>query len=445
MAFPNSNRIVPLRDALIMYVDMNSYFASCEQQLQESLRNRPVGVCAYVSENAVILAASIQAKRFGAKTGMRVWECKLLCPEMVFVPTRAVHYRRFHVEIMKVLHAYCDEIFPKSIDEAVMNLTAYKYLYKDVLALGRKIKQDIAIKVGECLTCSIGIAGNAFLAKLATEMQKPDGLIQITPDNIDRHLSKLKLIDLPGIGKANERRLKTVGINTPLELRNASESVLRKTFGGVVGNYWYSRMHFGEVDLYSSAYKTMSVMRSISKEIRAQQKTLLALLNTMCTRLEQRLVKQRIFCRDIHFYAHYYNAFVWETAVSLKQPVQDGMEIMQQIMQRVKVYETQTKYTLFNNSMKSMNIVVSNFVNDTLIQYTLFDNVLEKNLLRRTVYQIKDRFGKNSVRKASEIIQTGTMRDAIGFGSVKDLYNLNSTEENKTYLNQYMLEEDEEM
>src|SRR5690606_2947848 len=95
---------------------------------------------------------------------------------------------------------------------------------------------------GEFVKCSIGIAPNAFLAKLATELQKPDGLVEITPENIDEHLSKLKLTDLPGIAKANERRLVTIGIRTPLQMRHSSEPLLRKVFGGIVGNYWYKRL-----------------------------------------------------------------------------------------------------------------------------------------------------------------------------------------------------------
>src|SRR5690606_27748840 len=122
-----------------------------------------------------------------------------------------------------------------SIDEAVMNLTSYTLVYKDLFDLARKIKEDIRLACGDFVKCSVGITPNAFLAKLATELQKPDGLIRITPENIDEYLGKLTLTDLPGIARNNERRLQMIGIHTPLEMRHASEALLRKAFGGVVG------------------------------------------------------------------------------------------------------------------------------------------------------------------------------------------------------------------
>ena len=99
-----------------------------------------------------------------------------------------------------------------------MNLTSYRLVYKDVQALARQIKDDLRQAVGEYITCSIGIAPNTFLAKLASDFQKPDGLVQITADNLDEHLAQLSLIDLPGIGRRNQRRLELVGIRTPLYL-----------------------------------------------------------------------------------------------------------------------------------------------------------------------------------------------------------------------------------
>ncbi|MDE1191150.1 MAG: hypothetical protein PW786_03300 [Arachidicoccus sp.] len=157
------------------------------------------------------------------------------------------------------------------------------------------------------------------------------------------------------------------------------------------------------------------------------------------------MVKQSVFCKQLHFYANYYNISGWESLIHLTEPIQDGMEIMQQIMQRIKVHEEKTGANLFSSDIKSMCIVVSSFVDDKTLQYSLFSNKIQKDLLRKTVYKIKDKFGKNSVRKASEIIETGIMKDAIGFGSVKDLYDLNPAEEGKNYFNQYLLEDDNEM
>lgn len=440
----NHNSLNKNGAALVMYIDMNSYFASCEQQLQKHLRNKPIGVCPYSGPNAVVIAASKEAKKFGVKTGMYASQCKALCPDFEMVPTRPFLYRRIHVQIMNILRSYCDadSVIPKSIDEAVVDLTNYTYIYKDPIALARQIKKDIHNTVGAYITCSIGIAANVFLAKLATEIQKPDGLIQITPENIDHYLAQLSLTDIPGIARAGEKRLNRAGIYTPIDFRNASESLLRKVFGGVTGNYWYYRLHFKEVDLSTTDYKRMSAMRSLSAQTRSGYETLQAMLISLCTRLEQRLVKQNVFCRELSFYAGYYSAGEWKTSIRLIHPLQDAMEMLQQVKYKIVAYEKLQPLKVLRKDMKFMGLEVGDFVSSETLQYSLFDNRLQLDRLRKIMYTIKDQYGKNMVRKASETIEAGQMKDAIGFGSVKDLYQQNDM---GVGFNKFLLEEDKEM
>lgn len=439
----NGNSIsLQKQQPLVMYVDMNSYFASCEQQMDPQYRNKPIGVCPYPGPNAVVIAASKEAKKAGVKTGMKAAECKSICPGFIMVPVRPAAYRRIHIKIMKILLHYCHDVIPRSIDEAVIDLSHYTYIYKDVLALARQIKKDISEQIGSYITCSIGIAANVFLAKLATEVQKPDGLICLTPENLDSYLAQMSLTDLPGIARANERRLKRAGITTPLEMRKASEALLRKVFGGITGNYWYYRLHFREVDLYTWEYKRMSAMRSLSAATRSSTDTLLSMLISLCTRLEQRMVKQDVFCREIYFFARYYNDASWKTAIRLNQPLQDAQEMIRYIEQRMAEAEKQHPgKKIIRKNMMAMGVVIGDFVKAMHLQYDLFDNRIQKDRLRKVMYGIKDRYGKNSVRKASETIQPGQMKDAIGFGSVKDLYE----NDGSAGFNAFLLEDDPEM
>jgi len=422
-----------------MYLDMNSYFASCEQQRHPELRGKPVGVLTYDSPNASVIAASIEAKRMGIKTGMRLPECKMLCPSIIPVTTHPAWYRQIHVDIMAILRSYCDDVIAKSIDEAVINFTSYRLVYKDLPAIAMKIKADIKAKY-DYLTCSIGIAPNSFLAKLGTELQKPDGLIQITPDNIDEYLAKLQLKDLPGIATRNERRLVTIGIKTPLEMRHASPALLRRAFGGIVGDYWHRRLNFYEVDLYSNATRTMSAMRTVSREQRENPESLESLLIALCTRLEQRIVKGKVFCKEMSFYIRYVDGTSWDTKVHFADPVQDGMELRQHAKARMDDHsKTHGTATLFTNKLQSMGIAITSFLPDTALQYSLFDNRIKHDVLRKAMYNIKDKYGKNAVRKGSELIQPKVMKDAIGFGSVRDL----GIKEDGDIGNKYMLEEDD--
>lgn len=421
--------------SIVMYVDMNSYFASCEQQLRPELRGRPIGVCTHESPTSCVIAPSVEAKKFGVKTGMRLNECRDLCPQIIPVVARPAKYREFHIKIMDVLNRYCDDVMAKSIDEAVMNLTSYRLVYKDMVELARQIKADIKEECGEFVKCSIGIAPNSFLAKLGTELQKPDGLVQITPENIDEHLAKLKLTDLPGIAKANERRLLMIGINSPLQMRHTSEALLRKAFGGVVGNYWHRRLNFAEVDMYSNDFRTMSTMRTVSRQQRESRQTLESMLISLCTKLEQRMVKQGVFCKTASFFIKYLDHTGWDTQIRFAQPVQDAMEMRRYILQQVHEFEkTHSVPTLFSNKLQSMGVAIQHFVSDGVLQYSLFDNRIRHDVLRKAMYSLKDQYGKNIVRKAAEMFEPKVMRDAIGFGSVKDMYANN--------FNQYALEED---
>lgn len=422
--------------AVMMYIDMNSFFASCEQQDSPELRNKPIGVLTHPSANACVIAPSVEAKRYGVKTGMRLMECRELCPQLIPVLGRPHRYRDFHVRIMKVLSSYCDDVLPKSIDEAVMNFSTYRHVYDDFTALAKKIKADIYKDCGEYVKCSIGIAPNAFLAKLATELQKPDGLIEITPANIDEHLSKLTLTDLPGIASRNERRLLKIGIRSPLDMRHASQALLRKAFGGVVGNYWHKRLNFMEVDMYKNNYKGMSAGRTLSRPQREDKQALESMLISLCTRLEQRMVKQEVFCKEVYFTIKYLDGTRWKTQVKLANPTQDAMDLRKYIKQKMAAFErAHYKAALFNNKIQHMVVSIAGFVTDQLMQYSLFDNTIRKDMLRKAMYKIKDEYGKNSIRRAAETLQHDVMRDAIGFGSVKDLYE-------GSKFNQYLLQDD---
>ncbi len=420
-----------------MYIDMNSYFASCEQQRHPELRGKPVGVVTYDSPNASVIAASIEAKRMGVKTGMRLPDCRLLCPEIIPVTTHPAWYRQIHVDIMAILARYCDDVMAKSIDEAVMNFSSYRWVYKDFAEVARNIKADIRAKY-DYLSCSIGIAPNSFLAKLGTELQKPDGLIEITPENIDGHLEKLRLTDLPGIAARSERKLLLTGIKSPLQMRHTSPAILRKVFGGIVGDYWHGRLNFREVDMYSNPQRTMSATRTLSRQQAESPQTLDAMLISLCTRLEQRMVKHGIFCKEIHYILRYRDGTNWDTLIRLADPVQDGIELRRYILDKMQEFEVSRKTLLFNNKTQNIGVSIQTFVSDQVLQYSLFDNRIRHDVLRKVMYNIKDKYGKNSVRKGCELFDPHVMKDAIGFGSVKDMIM-----EQGEVRNKYLLEEDE--
>ena len=141
-------------------------------------------------------------------------------------------------------------VYTKSIDEAIVDLTNYQLVYKDPVQLARNIKKDIQDNVGNWLKSSIGIAPNAFLAKLGSNLKKPNGLVVINRENINEILKPLQLKDLPGINKGMSKRLENAGIFTPLQLKETDSITLKKACNSIGGIYWHHRLNFGgEVDL----------------------------------------------------------------------------------------------------------------------------------------------------------------------------------------------------
>ncbi len=319
--------LTPRTKSRILFIDMNSFFASCEQQDNYYLRGRPVAVCVYTGRFGCVIAPSIEAKRYGVKTGMRLNEAILLCKDLVPIETHPDRYRNYHVKIMNVLKSYCNDVFPKSIDEAVVDLTNYELIHKDMVIVANRIKRDIRTNVGDWLKCSIGIAPNSFLAKLASDVQKPDGLTLINAENIDSVLAKLKLTDMAGIASSTEERLRKGGIITPLQMRHASPENLKAIFKSVLGFYWHCRLNFIEVDLHTlQDYKSMQAMRHLSKEQRTSPESINELLVALCLTIERRLMKRRIFANTLGCNIRYANGDRWDDYVNLSMPIQDGAE-----------------------------------------------------------------------------------------------------------------------
>lgn len=417
----NQNRISKDGQAVVLFIDMNSFFASCEQQENYWLRGRPVGVCVYTGKYGCIIAPSIEAKKQGIKTGMRLNEAIRICPELVPLETNPDRYRSFHVKIIKILKRYSEDVIPKSIDEAVVNLTNYKLIYNDVVELAKKIKQDINREVGDWLKCSIGIAPNAFLAKLASGIKKPDGLTVIDEGNIDEVIGRLNLVDLPGISSNMAWRLQKHGINNPLQLRYAQPDKVKNACQSVVGLYWHYRLNFSEVDLSTHDYKSMQAMRQISASQRENVEQVEAILLTLCTTLERRMVRQNVLASDISVTIRYEDGR-WGDMIKPGAPIQEATEILRLIKLRMKQSEKLSGCeALLNDKITSIGIGVFNFVDGDLTQFNMFENTLRKDNLRKLVYDIKSKFGNDKLVKAVELTNGKVLKDVIGFGSVKDL------------------------
>lgn len=240
---------MPLRSLLL---DFNSYFASVEQHLRPALRGRAVGVLPVLAETSCCIAASREAKRFGIKTGTGVMDARRLCPDIVFVEARPRVYVEMHHRLMDVVDTVIAVSEVLSIDEVACDLTGSWQDEAVIRGLAGEVKAKLRDQVSEVLTCSIGIGPNRFLAKTASNMQKPDGLVVIREADLPDCLFRLKLQDLNGIASAMLERLEKHGITTVEALCRADRNLLRRVWGGVEGERMYDRLRGVDVVLPAS-------------------------------------------------------------------------------------------------------------------------------------------------------------------------------------------------
>lgn len=230
-------------DALrYLFLDLNAYFASVEQQEDPRLRGRPVAVVPMAdTDSTCAIAASYEAKRFGVKTGTRIFEARRLCPHLVTVPARPDLYVTYHHRVMHEVENVLPIHKVMSIDEAACRLIGKECEPEEARRLARAIKAGIRRNVGEAVTASVGIAPTVLLAKIAADMQKPDGLVVLEARDLPGRLLDLPLTDLPGIGDNMAAHLAHAGVGDVAALWALAPKEARAIWGSVVGErFWYA-------------------------------------------------------------------------------------------------------------------------------------------------------------------------------------------------------------
>lgn len=223
-----------------LYIDFNSYFASVEQQLNPLLRGKPIAVVAVMTDATSAIAASYEAKAYGIKTGTPIWEAKAKCPGLICVLGRHEAYVDFHTRAIAEVENHIPVSMVCSIDEIACRLMSNENSYERACAIAASIKRGLAKHVGEYVKCSIGIAPNRYLAKVATDMQKPDGLTFLNAEDLPHKLYSLALRDLSGIGHNMEKRINRQGIWDVKSLCALDVKEMRRLWGGIWGErMWY--------------------------------------------------------------------------------------------------------------------------------------------------------------------------------------------------------------
>lgn len=399
-----------------MHIDLNSAFATCEQQANPLLRGKPIAVAAYMTPNGCVISPSIEAKRYGVKVGMTVREARLLYPAIVILPPDPPKYRAVHLRFSKLFREYSPDVVPKSIDEAVIDFTYSQALFhKDLLDIAREIKKRMRKEIGDWISCSIGIGTNRFLAKTAAGLHKPDGLDIITHDRVEEVYKSLSLLDLCGINTRNQARLNACGIFTPTEFLHAPVLTLQKqVFQSIAGYYWFLRLRGWEIDAVEFTRKSYGQSYALQKHT-ADMKDLAPLLMKLTEKMGRRLRKAGYSAKGVHVACVYRDWTHWHMGRSFEKELYTTQELYRKVL---LVFNMQPERKVIAKLAVSCYHLIPAFS----MQEELFDTEhSKKRTLSDALDKINDKYGEYVVTPALMMGLSSQIIDRIAFGGVKEL------------------------
>ncbi|MDZ7804092.1 DNA polymerase IV [Thiohalophilus sp.] len=281
----------------ILHVDMDAFYASVEVREQPALAGRPVIVGGSAEGRGVVAAASYEARRFGVHSAMPMARALRLCPEAVRLPARLDFYQQISQQIRAIFARYTPEIEPLSLDEAFLDVTASEKLFGTAREIALRIKQDIRDELS--LVASVGIAPNKFLAKIASDLDKPDGLVEVAQDQVQTFLDPLPVSRLWGVGKATGARFEQLGIRTIGQLRGRTAEFLQMEFGKFGAHLWELAHGLDPRPVISDhRAKSISMENTFATDIR-EASILRAWLMDMAEQVACRLRRQDFYGRTI--------------------------------------------------------------------------------------------------------------------------------------------------
>jgi DNA polymerase IV len=256
-----------------LFVDLNSYFASVEQQDRPELRGKPVGVVPMLADTTCCIAASYEAKAFGVRTGTIVADARRMCPDILLVEGRHELYVEYHHRAVEAVESCLPVTAVCSIDEMACRLMGRERPLLAAIELARTVKARIRERVGEMLRSSVGLATNRYLAKVASDMEKPDGLVALPLDILPQALRELNLRDLPGVGARTEKRLNERGIRTMNDLLALDCEQAGPLWGSVWGERLWHWLKGEDFEMSETDHlKSISHQHVLAPELRTEEK-----------------------------------------------------------------------------------------------------------------------------------------------------------------------------
>jgi DNA polymerase-4 len=402
-----------------LFLDLNSYFASVEQQLNPELRDKPIIVAPVNSDTTVAIAASYEAKAFGIGTGAPVWEAKQKCRDLIVVPANHERYVEFHEAIVEEVWRHIPVTKVCSIDEVACRLADNENSHEQVQALARRIKAGIAANVGLCLRSSIGVAPNRLLAKLASDMMKPDGLVILRSEELPQRLFPLKLRDIAGIGAKMEKRLARDGIMDIEEYCARKPRDAGDAWGGMNGDRLWYLLHGYDLPEKPTQHRSIGHSHVLSPAQRGPEPARLA-ARRLAMKAGSRLRRSGYSARLVTLHAKFEDdKSNWRGSAKLPA-TQDSFRILDGLAELWPRLVASASVRAGGVRLRMIGVTLSEIGSADAEQHSLFaalapDDPLARetrNLsLSRAMDRLNSRFGRNSVTLGP---LTGGRGDAVG-------------------------------
>lgn len=408
-------RAVNHEKPMVMHIDLNSAFATTEQQAHPSLRGKPMGVTNRISKECCVIAASYEAKALGVKVGMRRSEavdiCKQHGQQFIILETDAPKYHKVYEKLITIMTSYSPKTKMKSIDEGIIDFHGLEPVLagRSLEDIGREIKARVANDIGDWMKINIGIGPNRFLAKQAAGWHKPNGLDTIDHTNLIDYYATQTLTDLTGIAGRNQARLNACGIYTPLDFLYASEYLLKKqAFRSINGTYWYRRLRGYEIDDYETNLGMVG-RQWVVKDPSHKSEYLLPCLSYLCETTGMKLRFKRVEARGICVWAMLGNGDYWHEKHKFKSSFYTNSEIYRRAME------------LFNKRpsgaiVRTMGVYCYGLEPSQRSQVSIFDDIEKKEWLTKAVDEINDFYGAFTIHSATTIGGKQIIKQKIPFG-----------------------------